>query len=58
MVDTPTVVDDFKNLGGCTLAKLAFDLVLFVGEARITRFLIGYHMPLHGFNPDFQGFQY
>ena len=57
IVDAPTVVDDFENLGGGTLAELVLDLILFVREARITRFLIGYHMPLHGFNPHFQIYQ-
>lgn len=53
-VTSPTIVDDFEDLGGGTLAELVLYLELFVREARITRFLIGYHMPLHGFNPHFQ----
>ena len=53
-VTAPAVVDDLEDLGGGTLAELVLDLVLFVREASITRFLVGYHMLLHGFNPQFQ----
>jgi hypothetical protein len=53
-VATPTIIDDFEDLGGGALAELVLYLELFVREARITRFLIAYHMPLHGFNPHFQ----
>ena len=50
------VVDNSEDLGGGTLAELVLDLVLFVREARITGILVGYHMLLHGFYPNFQVF--
>lgn len=53
-VASPTIVENFEDLGCGTLAELVLYLELLVREARITRFLVGNHMPLHGFNPHFQ----